>query len=163
MTKETNIEAGGNVEKANIIAGTENTVKTRTDTGGGHAVGGDVNAEGGFTGRDAYRDRQGIRGGDQYFGQTSQSDNMQIWMKILEMAADMRVFAEKLDDLPGRVGRLEKTEVVVRPGPEVVIRPIQQSDSVNLSLRVVYIILIGSLVLVGLLVAVLIFQGLANG
>lgn len=101
------------------------------------------------------RPRQDMRGGDTYFGKP---DDMQVWVRLLDMAAQIREITAQMD-------RLERTEVVVRPGPEVVIRPSTPApvpDSVNLSVRVIFAILILALVLVVALVVVLIFLRVSN-
>lgn len=123
------------------------------DTGGGASIGGDAKTGRDLTGRDS----QSQRAGDTYYGGQGGDDNRYIFFKMLEMAGDIQALSIKIDDIPGRVGRLERTEVVVRPGPEVIVRPLEQpGDSINLSVKAVIIILAVALLLVLILVVILV-------
>lgn len=83
---------------------------------------------------------------------TSQ-DNLQLWFKLQEVVSDIRdlrgdvrALDLKIDGLPDRVGRLEGLEVVVRPAAGAA------AESVNLSIRMIFTILL----IVGLTVLVLV-------
>lgn len=108
--------------------------------------------------------QQTMRAGDVHVGA---SGDFPVW-KLMEMAADIRALVLQMDDLPykvGRltdqVGRLERLEVVVREGPEVVIRPVAH-DTINLSVRMIAIIFLVALVAVLALVAWLVFLQVAR-
>lgn len=101
--------------------------------------------------------QQNMRAGDTYVGT---QEGFPVW-RLIEMAADIRALIS--ERLPSRVERLERLEVVVRPGPppEVVVRPIA-NDTVNLSVRMIVIIFLVALVAVLALVAWLVFLQVAN-
>lgn len=110
--------------------------------------------------------QQNMRAGDTYVGSPG---DFPIW-KLMEMAADIRVLVSQMDDLPNKVGRLtdqvgrlERLEVVVKPGPppEVVIRPVAH-DTVNLSVRMIAVIFLVALVVVLVLVAWLVLIQVAR-
>lgn len=103
--------------------------------------------------------RQQMRSGDINF---TNPDSFQIWVKLLDMAAQIRELTIQMDDLPRRVTRLEDTEVIVRPGPEVVIRPAAKHETTNLSLQAVLIIVMAAVVVVVVLVAALVFWQVSN-
>lgn len=115
------------------------------NTGGGAAVGGGVGTGGGnFTGRDENRQRTvteqnaspNFRAGDNYFqgpGGTNLSDGMQIWMELFKHARSIQELSMQLENVTGRVFRLEKMELKVGPGPEVIIRP--STEALNISMR----------------------------
>lgn len=137
----------------------------KISTEGGASIRGDANTGGGnLSGRD---DRtQTMRAGDTYVGT---QEGFPVW-RLLEMAADIRALVAQMDDLPfkvGRltdqVGRLERLEVVVKPGPppEVIVRPVTH-DTVNLSIRMIVVIFSVALVAVLALVAWLVFLQVAN-
>lgn len=105
--------------------------------------------------------RQNMRAGDINF---TSPDSLQIWVKLLDMAAQIRELTIQMDDLPRRVTRLEDTEVIVRPGPEVVIRPAARvNETTNLSLQTVLIIVLVAAVVVVALVGVLVYLQVSNG
>lgn len=126
------------------------------NTGGGASVKGDAET-GQFTGRDDRKNQQNMRAGDVH---VAASGNFPDW-KLIEMATDIRALVAQR--LPERVDRLEKLEVVVRPGPppEVIVRPIA-NDTVNLSVRMIVIIFLVALVAVLGLVAWLVFLQVAR-
>lgn len=174
-------------ENAEKTPGDGAAIRGGVDTGGGAAIGGNADTGGGrMTGRDENRydyrrDSQGggQRSGDINFG----GGDMNIWSKLLEMKDDIRAvntdlrdlnrqtaeITRKIDDLPGRVARLEKTEIVVHPGPEGVIRLMPPAvlpnppDSVVLSVKALFTILIVAVLLVVALIGVLVFLRLTHG
>lgn len=84
--------------------------------------------------------------------------------RLLDLAAQVRELTKDLDNLPARVTRLEGMEVVVRPAvPEVVIRPAIGPESVNLSVRMLFAILIIALLVVVVLIVALVWLRLTNG
>lgn len=129
---------------------------TETNTGGGASVGGDAKT-GAFTGRD---DRsQSMRAGDTYVGAAG---DFPLW-KLIEMDGNIRALVIQMDDLPNRVGRLERLEVVVKPGPppEVIVRPLSH-DTVNLSVRMILVVVLVAFLIVVSMVAWLVYLQVAN-
>lgn len=116
-------------------------------TGGGASVGGDV-ASKQFTGRDDQRSSQNVT--------FSNPDNMMLWAKLLEIGGTVNHLVIQMDNLPHRVDRLERLEVVVRPGPEVILRPATH-DSVTLSAKTLIFIFLVALLAVLALVAWLVY------
>lgn len=122
----------------------------------------------GTVGDDADQVAQGKRN-QQLYSSPQQSvtftnpDSMQLWVKLLEVANTVSNLVIQMDDLPNRVGRLERLEVVVKPGPppEVIVRPLAH-DTVNLSVRMIVVIFLVSLVAAMALVAWLVFLQVAN-
>jgi hypothetical protein len=105
--------------------------------------------------------KQSMRSGDVYF---NNQDNLQIWMKLIELASKLSDLTMQMDDLPNRVGRLERMEVVVRPGPEVVIRPIPPStDPTLLTMRSLFTILIVAVIIIGGLIGFAVFWQVIHG
>lgn len=103
-------------------------------------------------------DSHSQRLGDQTFTFSS-NDSLQLMWKLQEMTADIRdairdikLLDIKLDNLPDRVGRLEKLEVVVRPEAA---RPTE--ESFNLSVRMIFSILFGVFLIVIVMVGILIY------
>lgn len=101
--------------------------------------------------------QQNMRAGDVHVSGAGEFPN---W-KLMEMASDIRALVN--ERLPSRVERLERLEVVVRPGPppEVVVRPIA-NGTVNLSARMILVIFLVALFAVVGLVAWLVFLQVAN-
>lgn len=101
--------------------------------------------------------QQNMRAGDVHVGGAGE---FPAW-KLTEMSSDIRALVAQ--NLPNRVERLERLEVVVRPGPppEVIVRPLAH-DTVNLSVRMIAIIFLVALVAVLALVAWLVFLQVAN-
>lgn len=144
--------------------------KKSVNTGGGGVVEGDVNT-GKFTGRDENDNRRSNRVDPQQTmfnigsGTNQNADYIQLWMKILELAQQIREVTFQVNQaagLPDRVRRLEEgLEVVIRSGPEILIRP--NSESVRISVHTLISILIGVVVVVIILVAYLVYLQLQNG
>jgi hypothetical protein len=150
-------------------------VDTR-DTGGGANVEGDVRAGGDFTGRDYETIRaQVIREIKEQNAQEikelnakqsstmnfNNQDNMQIWVKILEMSNEISALAAKLDDLPNRVGRLEGLQVVVKAAPAQA-QPYEgeRTELKDYSLKTVFTVLtIILLLILGLVIFLVFTQG----
>lgn len=137
-----------------------------TTPSAGASIGGSVDTGGGrVTGRDETRYGGSQRAGDiNVTGGGGGGENW-IW-RMMEMAQQIRELTRDMDNLPARVTRLEQMEVVVRPAvPEIVFRPPShaQPESINLSVRMVFTILIVALVFVIAMVGLLIYLRLANG
>lgn len=98
------------------------------------------------------------RAGDNYFGGQPGSDLMQVWIRLSEHGQQINDLIRQMDDLPNRVRQLEKTEVIIRPGPEVIIRPVQESMSVKTLSQ----ILIAALIIVILLIGYLVYWTVTN-
>lgn len=135
---------------------------TKIETGGGAAIGGDVSTGGGNV---AGRDRTSTRSDSNPRQDVHISNGGENWIwRMMEMAQQIRELTRDMDNLPARVLRLEQMEVVVRPAvPEVIFRPPHSPpESVNLSMRTVFIILILAVGIPVLLVALLVFLRLTN-
>jgi len=137
------------------------------DTGGGANVEGGVSTDGGnLTGRDDRRNQQrydnrndpqqnvNIGGGD--------GGHFQMWAKILEHGMEIQNLVRQMDNLPDRVTKLERLEVVVKPGPEVVIKQTATSAG-NFSMRALFVVLIIALIVVISLVAFLVYWQVSRG
>lgn len=100
-------------------------------------VEGVVGDEAGQASQGKRNQQQNMRAGDVHVGA---SGEFPAW-KLMEMASDIRALVAQ--NLPIRVDRLERLEVVVRPGPppEVTVRPLAH-DTVNLSVRMIVIIIL---------------------
>lgn len=126
------------------------------NTEGGAAIQGDAKAGKNLTGRDSHTERQTQRAGDNYFN--TAGENQQIWFKILDIANEINALTRQIQDLLRRMDNMERTEVVVRPGPEVRIRPIgKEPVSINLPMSIVLAILVVA-VLVAVTIAVVLFM-----
>lgn len=102
---------------------------------------------------------QTMRAGDTYVGAAG---DFPLW-KLIEMDGNIRALVIQMDDLPNRVGRLERLEVVVKPGPppEVIVRPLSP-DTVNLSVRMILVVVLVAFLIVVSMVAWLVYLQVAN-
>lgn len=101
--------------------------------------------------------QQTMRAGDVHVGA---SGDFPVW-KLVEMSSDIRsLIAQRL---PERVDRLERLEVVVRPGlpPEVIVRPLP-NDTVHLSVWMIAVIIIVVMAIALGMAAFLIYSQVAN-
>jgi len=147
------------------------------DTGGGAAVQGDAKTEGGdFVARDQNTDQRhqpqnqnqrvdqtlNQRAGDMYVG-TGERNDMSVWVEIMRLSSRIQELTQQMDNLPNRVDQLERTEVIVKPGPEVMIRQVAVApppvDAIVLTAKTLLIILFVSLILIAILVGWLIYLG----
>lgn len=82
--------------------------------------------------------------------------DMSMWFKILEHGAQIQELFRQMDSLPTRVDKLERVEVVVKPGPEVIVTR-TEAETRNLSVRMIFVVLTVSLLVSLLVVAFLVY------
>lgn len=132
-----------------------------TETTTGEVEGDSENVAVGTRNRQRTDSRSQRQGDTQQNVNFSNPDSMHLWMKLMEVASIVNSLVLQMDDLPNRVGRLERLEVVVKPGPEVIIRPAAH-DTVNLSVRMIVIMFVVALFLSLALAVFLIYWQVAN-